>query len=181
MTQTVSIDLVKPNPDNPRFILDERFEQLVDSIRQFPEMLSLRPLVVDEEYVVLGGNMRLKALQELGYTEVPITVAHGLTADQKREFVIKDNASFGSWDMEALANNWGELPLNAWGLDLPKDWLSGPEEDAAPAPLEVPISVLKITFVDAEQLGKAQAEIQKLLDRKYKGAELAASTTGKLK
>lgn len=181
MVQTVSIDLIKPNPDNPRFILDERFGQLVDSIRQFPEMLHLRPLVVDEDYVVLGGNMRLKALLELEYTQVPIVMARGLTDEQKREFVIKDNASYGSWDMDALANNWGDLPLDAWGLELPKDWLSGPEEEPAPAPLEVPISVVKITFVDAEQLGKATAEIQKLLDRKYKGAELAVSTSGKLK
>jgi hypothetical protein len=181
MQKTVSITLVKANDHNPRFIKDERFAQLVESIRQFPEMLKLRPLVVDEDYVVLGGNMRLRALAELGCQEVPILIAKGLTEEQKREFVIKDNASFGSWDMDALANEWSDLPLDAWGLDLPKDWLTEPEETRQPEPLQVPICVMKITFDGPEQLEQAEVEIQKLLKRKFKGAELAISTAGKLK
>jgi hypothetical protein len=181
MQKVVPIGQVKANDNNPRFIKDERFKQLVASIQQFPEMLRLRPLVVDEDYVVLGGNMRLRALVELGYAEVPIVVANGLSEEQKREFVIKDNASFGSWDMDALANGWGDLPLDEWGLDLPKDWLEPEDVELPEEELSVPLCVMKITFDGPEQLQKAEIVIQELIDRKFPGAHFVISNAGKLK
>jgi len=112
---------IKPNPDNPRVIRDENFQKLVNSIKEFPEMLDLRPIVVNKDMVILGGNMRYRACQEAGYKEVPITIADSLTPEQEREFIIKDNVSGGDWDWEILANEWDESKLNEWGLDVP-DW-----------------------------------------------------------
>jgi DNA modification methylase len=115
----VDIKTVKPNPSNPRHIKDHKFTQLVKSIRHFPEMLQLRPIVVDADNIVLGGNMRLKACIEAGLKEVPIIVASELTDEQKKEFIIKDNVGFGEWDWEQLANEWEIEQLSDWGLDLP--------------------------------------------------------------
>jgi ParB-like nuclease domain len=122
------LSTIRPNPDNPRILKDARFKQLVQSLRDFPQMMELRPIVVDEDGVVLGGNMRLRALQEIGVTECPVTVARGLTPEQKLEFVIKDNGSFGEWDWDALANgDWPDAAtLNDWGVEVPKEW-SGEE------------------------------------------------------
>lgn len=119
---------IKPNPKNPRFIKDEKFKKLVKSIQEFPEMLDLRPIVVDSEMMVLGGNMRLKASIEAGLMEVPIIIAEGLTPDQKDEFIIKDNSSFGEWDWDLLANEWDVKDLDEWGINFPKEWLLDPEE-----------------------------------------------------
>jgi hypothetical protein len=110
---------VRENPDNPRTITDVQFQRLVRSVKQFPQMLALRPLVVDAGLVVLGGNMRLKACREAGLDTVPVVVADTLTPKQRREFVIKDNASYGAWDWDALANEWSDLPLADWGVDGP--------------------------------------------------------------
>jgi hypothetical protein len=110
---------VKENPDNPRSISVDQFKRLVASVREFPQMLDIRPLVVDADMVVLGGNMRLKACSEAGLTAVPVVIADTLTPEQRREFVIKDNASFGAWDWDALANEWSDLPLADWGVDVP--------------------------------------------------------------
>ena len=115
----VDIKTVKPNPSNPRHIKDYKFTQLVKSIRHFPEMLQLRPIVVDSDNIVLGGNMRLKACIEAGLKEVPIIVASELTDEQQKEFIIKDNVGFGEWDWEQLANEWEIEQLSDWGLDLP--------------------------------------------------------------
>ena len=115
----VDIKSVKPNPSNPRHIKDHKFTQLVKSIRHFPEMLQLRPIVVDADNIVLGGNMRLKACIEAGLKEVPIIVASELTDEQQKEFIIKDNVGFGEWDWEQLANEWEIEQLSDWGLDLP--------------------------------------------------------------
>ena len=115
----VDIKTVKPNPSNPRYIKDHKFTQLVKSIRHFPEMLQLRPIVVDSDNIVLGGNMRLKACIEAGLKEVPIIVASELTEEQQKEFIIKDNVGFGEWDWEQLANEWEIEQLSDWGLDLP--------------------------------------------------------------
>jgi site-specific DNA-methyltransferase (adenine-specific) len=119
MVKLVPIGSVKGNSRNPRFIRDEKFKKLVASLVEFPEMAHLRPLVVDETMTVLGGNMRLKAMQELKWKEVPIVVAEGLTDAQKDEFVIKDNVGFGEWDWENLANEWDAEELTRWGLDIP--------------------------------------------------------------
>ena len=110
---------IKPNPDNPRVIRDENFKKLVNSIKEFPEMLDLRPIVVNKDMVILGGNMRYRACQEAGYNEVPVVVADNITKEQEREFIIKDNISGGDWDWEILANEWNEAELDGWGLDIP--------------------------------------------------------------
>jgi ParB-like chromosome segregation protein Spo0J len=121
--QIVKISEVKPNPKNPRIIKDDKFKKLVKSIQEFPDMLNKRPLIVftdvDGKYVVLGGNMRLKALKELNYKEVPIILADEWTEEQKAEFLIKDNVGFGEWDWDSLANEWDTEKLDEWGLDLP--------------------------------------------------------------
>ena len=116
MTEQVPIASVKPNPDNPRVIRDERFAKLVQSIQEFPEMLELRPIVVNSDRVVLGGNMRLRACQKAGLTTVPIIIADNLTPQQQQEFAIKDNTAFGEWDWDVLANTWEITKLNDWGV-----------------------------------------------------------------
>jgi site-specific DNA-methyltransferase (adenine-specific) len=110
---------IKPNPENPRIIKDHKFKQLVESIKSFPQMLELRPIVIDENNVVLGGNMRLKACIEAGLTDVPVVQAKDLTDLQKKEFIVKDNVGYGEWDWDDLANNWDEQLLTEWGLDIP--------------------------------------------------------------
>jgi site-specific DNA-methyltransferase (adenine-specific) len=121
----VKISEVKPNPKNPRIIKDGKFQKLVKSIQEFPDMLNKRPLVVftdvDNKYIVLGGNMRLKACKEIGLKEIPIIVADEWTEEQKNEFLIKDNVGFGEWDWDSLANEWDTDKLEDWGLDLPVD------------------------------------------------------------
>lgn len=116
----MDIKLIKPNPDNPRVIKKDKFNKLVESIKSFPEMLQLRPIVVNSDNVVLGGNMRLKACIEAGLTDVPVVVAKDLTEAQELEFIIKDNVGFGEWDWDDLANNWDETSLTEWGLDIPR-------------------------------------------------------------
>ena len=114
----IDIKKLKPNPSNPRTISKEKFDKLVNSIREFPKMLELRPLVVDEDFVVLGGNMRLQALKELGITQVPYIQEKDLTKEQKDQFIIKDNLSFGQWNWDMLGNEWDNINLNEWGLDV---------------------------------------------------------------
>ena len=117
--ERVDIRQIRPNPDNPRFIKEGKFEKLVKSIKEFPEMLELRPIVVNQDMVVLGGNMRLKACEEAGIEQVPIIFADNLTEEQQKEFIIKDNSSFGEWDWDLLANEWDVELLDDWGLDIP--------------------------------------------------------------
>lgn len=118
MKQQVKISLVKGNPSNPRIIKNDKFKKLVKSIKEFPEMLKLRPIVVDEDMMVLGGNMRLKASKEAGLKEVWIDIAEGLTEEQKKEFIVKDNVGFGEWEWDMLANEWDSVELAEWGLDV---------------------------------------------------------------
>lgn len=115
----VDIKKVIPNPTNPRIIKDDKFKKLVKSIQEFPQMLELRPIVVDGNMVVLGGNMRLKASIAAGLTEVDILIADQLTDEQKAEFIIKDNVGFGEWDWDLLANEWDVDNLTDWGLSVP--------------------------------------------------------------
>jgi site-specific DNA-methyltransferase (adenine-specific) len=122
MITQAKISEVQANPNNPRIIKDDKFKKLVQSIKDFPEMLNLRPIVVNGDMVVLGGNMRLKACKEAGLKEVPIIKAEDLTEDQQREFIIKDNVGFGEWDWEILANEWNNELLQEWGIDLPVDF-----------------------------------------------------------
>jgi ParB-like chromosome segregation protein Spo0J len=119
MIQNVPINTVKANPNNPRIIKDDKFAKLVKSINEFPEMLKLRPIVVNDDMVVLGGNMRLKACKEAGLKEIPIIKASELTEQQQKEFIVKDNVGYGEWDWNDLANNWDSEQLIDWGLDIP--------------------------------------------------------------
>jgi hypothetical protein len=118
--ESVKISTVKSNPNNPRVIKDDKFDKLVQSIKDFPQMLEIRPIVVNDDMIVLGGNMRLKACKEAGLKEVPIIKASDLTEEQQREFIIKDNVGFGEWDWEQL-KEWDGEELENWGLDAPVD------------------------------------------------------------
>jgi DNA modification methylase len=118
-TELVSIKLVKSNPNNPRIIKDDKFAKLVASIKEFPKMLEIRPIVVNDDMIVLGGNMRLKACIHAGLKEVPIIKVSDLTEQEQKQFIIKDNVSGGEWDWNMLANEWDAEELDAWGLDVP--------------------------------------------------------------
>jgi hypothetical protein len=114
---------IKPNPNNPRVLRDDKFQKLKQSITEFPKMLSLRPMVIDENNVVLGGNMRLRALQELGFNDIDeawVKQSSDLTEEEKKRFIIADNVAFGEWDWDTLANDWEVVDLEAWGLDIPQ-------------------------------------------------------------
>lgn len=117
--EIVPISKVRSNPNNPRIIKDDKFQKLVKSIQEFPQMLEIRPIVVNDDMIVLGGNMRLKACLEAGLKEIPIIKASSLTEEQQKEFIIKDNVGFGEWDWNDLANNWDAQELEEWGLDIP--------------------------------------------------------------
>jgi len=125
-TEILNINKIKSNPNNPRIIKDDKFHKLVKSIKEFPKMLELRPIVVNDDMIVLGGNMRLKACKEAGLKEVPVIKASELTEEQQREFIIKDNVGFGEWDWDMLANEWDAESLEEWGLDV---WKATAEVD----------------------------------------------------
>jgi hypothetical protein len=118
MIQNVPINTIKANPNNPRIIKDDKFAKLVKSITEFPQMLNLRPIVVNDDMVVLGGNMRLKACKEAGLKDIPIIKASELTEQQQKEFIVKDNVGYGEWNWDDLANNWDAEELTEWGLDV---------------------------------------------------------------
>jgi DNA modification methylase len=150
----VKISEVKGNPKNPRLIKDDKFRKLVKSIQEFPQMLELRPIVVDENNIVLGGNMRLKACKEAGLKEVYIVKAENLTEQQKDEFIVKDNVGFGEWDWDMLANEWDTEKLDEWGLDLPVD-LSVTELEAEEDDYEVPNEInTDIVLGDLFEIGE---------------------------
>jgi|SaaInlV_120m_DNA_3_1039746.scaffolds.fasta_scaffold00850_13 hypothetical protein len=128
-TELVPINDVNLSPTNPRVIKNKKFLKLVKSIKEFPDMLKVRPIVVDNDMVVLGGNMRLRACMEAGLKQVHIIKASDFTEEQKREFVIKDNSSFGEWDWDLLANEWEINDLSDWGLDIPASYF---DEDVEP-------------------------------------------------
>ncbi len=118
----MKLSKIKPNPNNPRVIKDEKFKKLVNSIKEFPKMMERRPMVIKSNSIVLGGNMRLKALKELGYKEIPdewVKSADELTEDEQRRFIIADNVGFGEHDWDMLANEWDVEELADWGLDIP--------------------------------------------------------------
>ena len=154
--EKVSISSITENSVNPRFINKQKFQKLVNSVKEFPAMLSLRPIVVDKDNVILGGNMRYKACKELGLKEVYIIQAEDLTDKQAQEFIIKDNVGFGDWDWDVLANAFDNVELKEWGLDV---WQ--PEED-------IDYSVLE--ELDLED------EIEKLYDQTKKSVILEYPT-----
>jgi len=126
-SKKLKISEIKLNPNNPRYITDDKFKNLVKSIRNFPQMLDIRPIVVNKDMVILGGNMRFKACIEAGLKEIPVIIADNLTEEQQNEFLIKDNVSGGVWDFDILANEWDAELLNEWGLDVPI--VNEPEEE----------------------------------------------------
>jgi len=143
-TKRIALTQLKPNPDNPRIIKDAAFKKLVQSIKDFPEMIEAREIVVNQDLVILGGNMRYRALQEAGVKEAPVKIVDW-SEDKQREFVIKDNVSGGEWDYDALANQYDIEELDAWGLELPEmtDVQAEVEEDEAPeVSQEPPVSKL---------------------------------------
>ena len=167
----MNINEIKPNPNNPRIIKDDKFKKLVKSIQDFPQMLELRPIVVDENNVVLGGNMRLKACIEAGLKDVPVKQAKELTEEQKKEFIVKDNVGYGEWDWSDLANNWETEELEEWGLDIIGfsnvedlgEGFSLPDGDKSP------FQQMTFTLADeqATQIKNAIEEIKRTEEYKY--------------
>lgn len=133
--ELISINKIKANPNNPRIIKDDKFAKLVKSIQEFPKMLELRPIVVNDDMIVLGGNMRLKACKEAGLKEVPVIKASDLTEEQQKEFIIKDNIGYGEWDWDNLANEWDEKKLEDWGLDV---WMNKSQDELLELENEIP-------------------------------------------
>ena len=131
--QKVKLSEIKSNPNNPRIIKDDKFHKLVKSIKEFPKMLEIRPIVVNQDMIVLGGNMRLKASKEAGMKEVFIVKADDLTEEEQKQFIIKDNVGFGEWDWDMIANEWDADEVEEWGLDIPefsiKEELEAEEDD----------------------------------------------------
>ena len=165
---------IKPNPNNPRVLRDDKFQKLKQSITEFPKMLSLRPMVIDENNVVLGGNMRLRALQELGFTDVEevwVKRSSDLTEDEKKRFIIADNVAFGEWDWDTLANDWEVVDLEAWGLEIPQfDRPEDFDEDfTLPEGDKEPFQQMTFTLADEQAtiLQNAIAEIKKTEEYKY--------------
>lgn len=170
--QKFKISEIKLNPNNPRLIKDDKFEKLVKSIKEFPEMLDIRPIVVNSDMVILGGNMRFKACKEAGLKEIPVIVADNLTEEQQREFLIKDNTSGGEWDFEVLANEWDNEQLEDWGLDLVGFDIDSDEfgEDfSLPDGDKSPFQQMTFTLADeqAEQIKNAIADIKATEEYKY--------------
>jgi hypothetical protein len=169
--EVVKISEVKLNPNNPRIIKDDKFKKLVQSIKDFPEMLNIRPIVVNQDMIILGGNMRYKACKEAGLKEIPIIIAD-LTEDQQREFLIKDNTSGGEWDWEVLANEWDNEELEAWGLDL-VGFDANAEDFGEDFQLKdgdkAPFQQMTFTLADeqAEQIKNAIADIKTTEEYKY--------------
>jgi site-specific DNA-methyltransferase (adenine-specific) len=154
ITQKVSIKEVIPNKSNPRIIKDDKFKKLVQSIKDFPQMLEIRPIVVDENNIILGGNQRFKACIEAGLKEVFILKAEDLTEEQKHEFIVKDNVGFGEWDWDIIANEWDTEKLTDWGLDLPLD-LSVEELEAEEDDYEIPDEInTDIVLGDLFEIGE---------------------------
>lgn len=180
MNKTVKISEVKLNPNNPRLIKDDKFKKLVKSIEEFPEMLDIRPIVVNADMVILGGNMRFKACKEAGLKEIPIIIADNLTEEQQREFLIKDNTSGGEWDFEILANVWDVEQLSCWGLDVPTfdtdvDYSILDDDDVSEQLDDMTNGVKKAIQIefDAEHYDEAQQLVKFFRDKKvYVGALL---------
>jgi len=169
--ETVKISEVKLNPNNPRLIKDDKFKKLVQSIKDFPEMLNIRPIVVNQDMVILGGNMRYKACKEAGLKEVPVIITD-LSEEKQREFLIKDNTSGGEWDWEVLANEWNSKELEAWGLDL-VGFDANAEDFGQDFSLadgdKAPFQQMTFTLADeqAEQIKNAIADIKATEEYKY--------------
>ena len=150
-TQNLPLSKIKPNPSNPRTIKGDKFEKLVNSIQDFPRMLEIRPIVINDDNVILGGNMRLEACKKAGLKEVPVLKASDLSADEQRQFIIKDNVGFGEWDWDLLANEWDNEQLEEWGLDVwqPDDVTElEAEEDDYEAPSDIQTKIIEGDLIE---------------------------------
>lgn len=145
-TTTLKISEIKNNPNNPRLIKDDKFKKLVTSIREFPEMLDTREIVVNQDMVILGGNMRFRAAKEAGLKELPVKIVDW-DEDKQRQFIIKDNVAGGEWDWDILSNEWDGAELDSWGLDLPTDWAIG-DDEPTPVDDEVDMSAIVVVAYD---------------------------------
>jgi len=153
-TQNLPLSKIKPNPSNPRTIKGDKFEKLVNSIQEFPRMLEIRPIVINDDNVILGGNMRLEACKKAGLKEVPVLKASDLSADEQRQFIIKDNVGFGEWDWDLLANEWDNEQLEEWGLDVwqPDDVTElEAEEDDYEAPSDIQTKIIEGDLIEIGQ------------------------------
>ena len=170
MIKKVKITEVISNPNNPRLIKDDKFKKLVKSIQDFPDMLNVRPIVVNTDMVVLGGNMRLKAIKEAGIKEINIEIVDW-SEDKQKEFIIKDNASFGEWDWSDLANNWDSEELTDWGVDIIgfSNVQDLGEDFSLPNGDKSPFQQMTFTLADeqAEQIKNAIEEIKSTEEYKY--------------
>jgi hypothetical protein len=169
--RSVKLSEIKSNPNNPRIIKDDKFRKLVNSIQEFPKMLEIRPIVVNADMIVLGGNMRLKACKEAGLKEVPVIFADDLTDDEQKQFIIKDNVGFGEWDWDMIANEWDAIELQEWGFDIPGfDNVEDLGEDfTLPEGDKAPFQQMTFTLADeqAEQIQNAIADIKQTQEYKY--------------
>jgi hypothetical protein len=171
----MKLSSIKPNAQNPRIIKDERFKKLCQQIEQFPKMMALRPIVVDADGIILGGNMRFKALQHLGFKEIPdawVRRAEELTEEEKRRFIITDNVGFGEWQWEELANEWSAEELEDWGLDVPGfdvDINKMGDDFELPDGDKAPFQQMTFTLADeqAEIIKQAIEAIRKTEEFKY--------------
>lgn len=155
----MNINDIIPNKDNPRVIRDDNFKKLVQSIKDFPEMLEIRPIVLNKEHVILGGNMRYRACKEAGLKDIPVQIVD-LSEDKQREFIIKDNVSGGDWDWDVLANEWDADLLDEWGLDFP-------HENESEETNEIDLldkKVIEVNFVSDEDM---QILFDELIERGY--------------
>lgn len=170
MIQIVPINTVKANPNNPRIIKDDKFAKLVKSVKEFPDMLNVRAIVVNKDMVVLGGNMRLKAIKEAGYKEVAVEIVDW-TEQQQKEFIVKDNVGFGEWDWSDLANNWDSMELENWGLDIPgfSDVENLGEDFSLPNGDKAPFQQMTFTLADEQaiQIKNAIDDIKGTEEYKY--------------
>lgn len=170
----VPIWKIKNNPNNPRLVKDDKFKKLVKSITEFPDMLDKRPIIVNSDMIVLGGNMRLKACNEAGLKEVPIIVAEDWTEEQQRAFIIKDNLGYGEWDWDMIANEWDEEELNEWGLDIwqPNDEINLDDlsdDFSLPEGDRLPFQQMTFNLADEQaiQIKNAIEEIKETEEFKY--------------
>jgi len=170
--EMMNIELLKENPNNPRKVSEVQLQKLKKSIIEFPQMLLIRPLVIDADNIVLGGNMRLKALKELDYKEVPIIRAEELTEKQKDEFIIKDNLAYGEWNWEGISLNWDNEILLDWGLEVPGFDINADEfnddfklDDSAKAPYQK--MIFKLADEQVTYIQNALSDIKRTEEYKY--------------
>lgn len=154
----MKLSAIKPNLDNPRLIKDEKFKKLVQSINDFPKMMELRPIIIDDDNIILGGNMRYRALQELKMKDIPdewVKKASDLTDEEKKQFIIKDNVGFGEWNYDQLANEWNAEDLDRWGLDIPSFDADPEQVEAVEDDYEIPDTIkTDIVLGDLFEIGQ---------------------------